>query len=197
MKHYIFSTQTWHSSGEGSVKDIFFCPCFDFVSLHHGLASALGLQTAMDMQEKMTARRAEIDTLQSKIQQLEDTGEQLRQVRTIDLLCRTNVWASNSGQPLQIPFHSLLFLRSQPRHLTHFWPHPVPLQENSHQGAELQQQLLQLGLAKKEKRQLKDELEALRSKDKQFRNRIKQLEAILHKVWRFYNHSKGMRHTTR
>lgn len=105
MKHYLFSTQRWHSSGEGSVKDIFLCPCFDFVSLHRGLASALGLQTAMDMQEKMTARREEIDTLQIKIQQLEDTGEQLRQVRTIDLPWIT-IWASNSGQPLPIPLHS-------------------------------------------------------------------------------------------
>ncbi|XP_075881894.1 uncharacterized protein LOC142887870 isoform X3 [Nelusetta ayraudi] len=96
-------------------------------------ADGRGLQTAMDMQEKMTARREEIDTLQGKIQQLEEAVEQLRQ-------------------------------------------------EKSQHCLEQQQQLQRLGLAKKEKRQLKDELEALRSKDQQLRDRIGQLEAILHKL---------------
>lgn len=59
---------------------------------------------------------------------------------------------------------------------------PAPWQEKSRHRSALRQQLQRLGVAEKEKRQLKDELGALRSKDKQLRGRIGQLEAILHKV---------------
>lgn len=69
--------------------------------------------------------------------------------------------------------------------IVHYLPQSTPFQERSQHRSELQRQLQQLSLAKKEKRQLKDELEALRSKDKQLRDRIGQLEAILHKVERF------------
>lgn len=61
------------------------------VSLRRGLAFASGLQAAMDMQEKVTARREEIDTLQGKIQELEDAVVQLRQVKTVDWLCGITV----------------------------------------------------------------------------------------------------------
>ncbi len=56
------------------------------------------------------------------------------------------------------------------------------MQERRYQSLERQRQLQELSLVKKEKRQLGDELEALRSKDKQLRDRIGQLETILHKV---------------
>lgn len=49
--------------------------------MHRGLASTSGLQAAVDMQEKMTARREEVDTLRGKSQQLEEEVAQLRQVR--------------------------------------------------------------------------------------------------------------------
>ncbi|XP_036954412.1 coiled-coil domain-containing protein 158-like isoform X1 [Acanthopagrus latus] len=96
-------------------------------------ADGHGLQAAMDMQEKITARREQIDSLQGKIQHLEETVEKLNQ-------------------------------------------------EKHYQSLEQQRQLQELTLVREEKRHLSSELEALRSKDKQLRDRIGQLEAILHKM---------------
>ncbi|KAM9360187.1 uncharacterized protein ABDE67_000820 [Symphorus nematophorus] len=96
-------------------------------------ADGHGLQAAMDMQEKITARRDQIDSLQGKIQHLEEMMEKL-------------------------------------------------YQDKRYQCLEQQRQLQQLTFVREEKRQLGNELEALRSKDKQLRERISQLEAILHKM---------------
>ncbi len=51
-----------------------------------------------------------------------------------------------------------------------------------YQSLEHKRQLQELTVVREEKRQLGNELEVLRSKDKQLRERIGQLEAILHKV---------------
>lgn len=40
-------------------------------------------QAAMDMQEKITARREQIDSLQGKIQHLEETVEKQNQVKSL------------------------------------------------------------------------------------------------------------------
>ncbi|XP_076586913.1 uncharacterized protein LOC143320823 isoform X2 [Chaetodon auriga] len=96
-------------------------------------ADGHGLRAAMDMQEKITARREQIDSLQGQIQHLEETVEKLHQ-------------------------------------------------EKHYQSLEHQRQLQELTLVREEKRQLGSELEANRSKDKQLRGRISQLEAILHKM---------------
>ncbi|XP_049907414.1 coiled-coil domain-containing protein 158-like isoform X7 [Epinephelus moara] len=96
-------------------------------------ADGHGLQVAMDMQKEITARRQQVDSLQGKIQHLEEVKDKL-------------------------------------------------YQEKRYQGLENQRQLQQLTFVREEKRQLGDELEALRSKDKQLRERISQLEAILHKM---------------
>ncbi len=45
-----------------------------------------GLQAAMDMQEKITAGREQIDSLQGKIQHLQETIEKLHQVKSLNLL---------------------------------------------------------------------------------------------------------------
>lgn len=58
------------------------------VTLHCGFVSTVGLQAALDMQEKITARREQIDTLQVKIQHLEETVEKLHQVKIVTFLCR-------------------------------------------------------------------------------------------------------------
>ncbi|XP_049433759.1 coiled-coil domain-containing protein 158-like isoform X2 [Epinephelus fuscoguttatus] len=96
-------------------------------------ADGHGLQVAMDMQKEITARRQQVDSLQGKIQHLEEVKDKL-------------------------------------------------YQEKRYHGLENQRQLQQLTFVREEKRQLGDELEALRSKDKQLRERISQLEAILHKM---------------
>ncbi|XP_074526752.1 coiled-coil domain-containing protein 158-like [Halichoeres trimaculatus] len=96
-------------------------------------ADGHGLQVAMEMQRKITARREQIDSLQGKIQHLEETVEKLQQ-------------------------------------------------EKRQQSLQHQQQLQDLTFIREEKRQLRCELEVLRSKDKQLRERISQLEAILHKM---------------
>ncbi|XP_070689527.1 coiled-coil domain-containing protein 158-like [Pempheris klunzingeri] len=96
-------------------------------------ADGHGLQVATDMQREITARREQIDSLQGKIQHLEETTERL-------------------------------------------------YQEKRYQSLERQSRLQELTLVREEKKQLGNELEALRSKDKQLRDRIGQLEAILHKM---------------
>ncbi|XP_037338798.2 coiled-coil domain-containing protein 158-like isoform X1 [Pungitius pungitius] len=96
-------------------------------------ADGHGLQVAMDMQKEITARRKQVDSLQSKIKHLEETIDQLYQ-----------------GKRLQ--------------------------------GLEKHRQLQQLMFLREEKRQLGTELEALRSTDQQLRERVGQLEAILHKM---------------
>lgn len=63
---------------------------------------------------------------------------------------------------------------------------PYLIQEKRYQSLEHQRQLQELTFVREEKRQLGNELEALRSKDKQLRDRIGQLEAILHKVAPIY-----------
>ncbi|XP_075960751.1 uncharacterized protein LOC142964350 isoform X1 [Anarhichas minor] len=96
-------------------------------------ADGHGLQVALDMQKEITARREQVDSLQGKIQHLEEIKDKL-------------------------------------------------YQEKRYQSLENQRRLQQLTFVREEKRQLGDELEALRSKDKQLRERIDQLEAILHKM---------------
>nr|XP_040051134.1 coiled-coil domain-containing protein 158-like isoform X3 [Gasterosteus aculeatus aculeatus] len=96
-------------------------------------ADGHGLRVAMDMQKEITARRKQVDSLQSKIKHLEETIDQL-------------------------------------------------YQEKRFQSLEKRRQLQQLMFVGEEKRQLGTELEALRSKDKQLRERVGQLEAILHKM---------------
>lgn len=63
---------------------------------------------------------------------------------------------------------------------------PNPIQEKRYQSLENERQLQQLTFVREEKRQLGNELEAVHSKDKQLRERIGQLEAILHKVELIY-----------
>lgn len=58
----------------------------------------------------------------------------------------------------------------------------VTAQEKRYQSLEGQRQLQELTFVKEEKKQLANELQALRSKDQQLRDRIGKLEAILHKV---------------
>ncbi|XP_074495198.1 uncharacterized protein LOC141769724 [Sebastes fasciatus] len=96
-------------------------------------ADGHGLQVAMDMQEEITARREQVDSLQGKIQHLEEIMDKLQQ-------------------------------------------------EKRYQSLENERQLQQLTFVREEKRQLGNELEAVHSKDKQLRERIGQLEAILHKM---------------
>ncbi|XP_054467233.1 coiled-coil domain-containing protein 158-like isoform X2 [Anoplopoma fimbria] len=96
-------------------------------------ADGHGLQVAMDMQTEITARREQVDSLQVKIQHLEDIK---------DKLC----------------------------------------QKKHYQSMENRRQLQELTFVREEKRQLGNELEALGSRDKQLRERIGQLEAILHKM---------------
>ncbi|KAM9822007.1 coiled-coil domain-containing protein 158-like isoform 6-T9 [Syngnathus typhle] len=55
-------------------------------------------------------------------------------------------------------------------------------QEASYQKAESQRQTRELAFVREEKRQLARELDAVRSKDKHLRERISELEAILHKM---------------
>ncbi|XP_028434968.1 coiled-coil domain-containing protein 158 [Perca flavescens] len=98
-----------------------------------GGADGHGLQVAVDMQKEITARREQVDSLQGKIQHLEDILDKL-------------------------------------------------YQEKRYQSLENQRQLWELTFVREEKRQLGNELEALRSKDKQLGERISQLEAILHKM---------------
>lgn len=62
-----------------------------------------------------------------------------------------------------------------------------PTQEKRYQSLEQQRQLQELTFVREEKKQLGNELEALRSKDKQLRDRIGQLEAILYKVALIYS----------
>ncbi|XP_034547793.1 coiled-coil domain-containing protein 158-like isoform X2 [Notolabrus celidotus] len=96
-------------------------------------ADGHGLQVAMEMQRKITVRREQFDSLQSKIQHSEETIEKLHQ-------------------------------------------------EKRQQSLQHQQQLQELTFIREEKRQLRSELEALHSNDKQLRERIGRLEAILHKM---------------
>ncbi|XP_065804481.1 coiled-coil domain-containing protein 158 isoform X2 [Labrus bergylta] len=96
-------------------------------------ADGHGLQVAMEMQKKITDRREQIDSLQGKIQHLEEAMEKLHQ-------------------------------------------------EKRQRGLQHQHQLQELTFIREEKRQLRSEMEALCSKDKQLKERISQLEAILHKM---------------
>lgn len=59
-------------------------------------------------------------------------------------------------------------------------------QEKCHQNLEHQRRLQELSFIKEEKRQLGNELEALRSKDKHIREWISRLEQILNKVKHIY-----------
>ncbi|XP_056232730.1 coiled-coil domain-containing protein 158-like [Seriola aureovittata] len=96
-------------------------------------ADGHGLQVAMDMQKEITARREQVDSLQGKIQHLEEAVEKL-------------------------------------------------YQEKRYKSLESQRQIQELTFVREEKKQLASELEALRSKDQQLRDRIGQLETILHKM---------------
>uniref|UniRef100_A0A1A8MH64 Coiled-coil domain containing 158 n=1 Tax=Nothobranchius pienaari TaxID=704102 RepID=A0A1A8MH64_9TELE len=92
-----------------------------------------GLQVALDMQQEITARREQVDSLQGKIQHLEGEVEKLQQ-------------------------------------------------EKRHQKLESHRHLQEVTFIREEKRQLVGELKALRSKDQQLKERIDELEAILHKM---------------
>ncbi|XP_008304332.1 coiled-coil domain-containing protein 158 [Stegastes partitus] len=96
-------------------------------------ADGHGLQVALDMQKEVTARREQVDSMQARIQHLEESMEKLHR-------------------------------------------------EKHHQNLESQRQLQELTLVKEEKKQLANELEALRSKDQHLRGQIGELEAILHKM---------------
>ncbi|XP_030593438.1 coiled-coil domain-containing protein 158 isoform X2 [Archocentrus centrarchus] len=96
-------------------------------------ADGHGLQVALDMQKEITARREQVDSMQSRIQHLDDKVEKL-------------------------------------------------CQEKHYQNLETQRQLQELTFVREEKRQLANELEVLHSKDQQLRDRISELEAILHKM---------------
>lgn len=68
------------------------CPLSVF-ALSGGFVSTSGLQVAVDMQKKITARREQIDSLQGKIQHLEETMEKLQQVKNLMYRCLINqVW---------------------------------------------------------------------------------------------------------
>ncbi|KAM3868432.1 coiled-coil domain-containing protein 158-like [Diretmus argenteus] len=92
-----------------------------------------GLQVAMGMQKQITARREQIDSLQGRIQHLEETVEKLSQ-------------------------------------------------EKRYQNLESRRQARELSSVREEKRQLVMELEDLRSKEKQQKGRVSELEAVLHKM---------------
>ncbi|XP_015230897.1 PREDICTED: coiled-coil domain-containing protein 158 isoform X2 [Cyprinodon variegatus] len=94
-----------------------------------------GLQAALDMQKEITAKRGEVDSLQSRIQHLEEQVEKLQQ-------------------------------------------------EKRRQNLETHRQLQELTFVREEKRQISSELKALRLKDHQLMERITELEAILHKMWK-------------
>ncbi|KAK2837936.1 hypothetical protein Q5P01_015148 [Channa striata] len=96
-------------------------------------AEGHGLQVAMDMQKEITARREQVDSLQGKIQHLQEALEKLHQ-------------------------------------------------EKSYQNLESQRQLQELTCLREEKGQLVNELEAFHTKDQQLRERIGELETILHKM---------------
>ncbi|XP_069562618.1 coiled-coil domain-containing protein 158-like [Brachyistius frenatus] len=96
-------------------------------------ADGHGLQAALDMQQEITTRREQVDSLQGRIQHLEENMKKLQQEKR---------------------YHKL----------------------------ETQRQLQELTFVQEEKRQLANELEALRSKDLQLKDRISELEAILHKM---------------
>ncbi|XP_028270307.1 coiled-coil domain-containing protein 158-like isoform X2 [Parambassis ranga] len=67
--------------------------------------------------------------------------------------------------------------------LRHLEERVEKLQQDKHyQNLETQHQLQELTLVREEKRQLVNELEALRTRDQQLRDRISELEAILHKM---------------
>lgn len=61
-----------------SVRDL-------YVHLSCGFVSTSGLQVATDMQAEITARREQVDSLQGKIQHLEEAVEKLHQVHIIHL----------------------------------------------------------------------------------------------------------------
>lgn len=74
------------------------------VTLHCGIVSTVGLQAALDMQEKITARREQIDTLQGKIQHLEETVEKLCQVKIFSV----HVWKNNVRFRLNAVSHNFM-----------------------------------------------------------------------------------------
>uniref|UniRef100_A0A1A8GM22 Coiled-coil domain containing 158 n=1 Tax=Nothobranchius korthausae TaxID=1143690 RepID=A0A1A8GM22_9TELE len=92
-----------------------------------------GLQVALDMQQEITARREQVDSLQGKIQHLEGEVEKLQQ-------------------------------------------------EKRHQKLESHRHLQEVTFIREEKRRLAAELKALRSTDQQLKERMDELEAILHKM---------------
>lgn len=62
----------------------------------------------------------------------------------------------------------------------------LPVQKKRYQTLENQRQLQELTFIREENRQLANELEALRSEDQLLRDRVGELEAILHKVLFIY-----------
>ncbi|XP_068577063.1 coiled-coil domain-containing protein 158-like isoform X3 [Cebidichthys violaceus] len=122
-------------------------------------ADGHGLQVAMDMQKEITARREQVDSLQGKIQHLEEIKDKLYQ---------SSKYAPGSDPDGTVRSDSTAVISSE--------------QEKRYQSLENQRRLQQLTFVREEKRQLGEELEALRSKDKQLKERIGQLEAILHKM---------------
>ncbi|KAM4745898.1 LOW QUALITY PROTEIN: uncharacterized protein FYW61_016180 [Anableps anableps] len=104
-------------------------------------ADGHGLQMALDSAEEITAKREKVDSLQSRIQHLEEKVENLQQTDFF-----------------------ILFLSGKAP--------PEP---------EMHHQLQELTFVREEKRQLGSELRALRSNGPPARERISELEAVLHK----------------
>lgn len=86
-------------------------------------------------------------------------------------------------------FYQGLYIKSYIFTRTHFDPSFVSsyhFQEKHHQNLEHQLRLQELIVIKEEKKQLGNELEALRSKDKHIREWINRLEQILDNVRHIY-----------
>lgn len=184
-----------------------FLPLWLFVSLRFGFVSTSGLQAAMDMQEKSTARREQIDTLQGKIQHLKESMEKLYQVKSFmcPCMCRSGIlgfdlmkltpvllkWISQIFSTFFLQLYFLIVLLRHVCPITSLVPFLLsllhPFQEKHRQSLEHQRRLQELTFVREEKKQLGDELEALRSKDRELRDRIGHLETILRKVVLHYS----------
>ncbi|XP_028312401.1 coiled-coil domain-containing protein 158-like isoform X2 [Gouania willdenowi] len=103
------------------------------------VADGHALQVALDLQEEITARREQVDSMQSRIQLLKENVEKLHQEK---------IYQTSRAHRKQ---QELLYVRE-------------------------------------EKKQFASELEALRSKDQQLRERICELETLLHKISESFTH---------
>ncbi|XP_053277295.1 coiled-coil domain-containing protein 158 isoform X11 [Pleuronectes platessa] len=117
--------------------------------------------------------------------QLRDTHDELDQVR---ITLRTLEGADGHGLRVALDMQKEITARREQvdslhSKIQHLEETVEKLQqEKRHQSLENQRQLGQLAFVREEKKLLSRELEALGSKDQQLRDRIGQLEAILHKM---------------